>query len=525
MYGIKEEEVREMCEDVVGSGKACKCFIVPRKTMRAMQIIESFGVANLITVSSLEVGLIPLDDDCASLELHHFVPQIFLHENRILLAEAARAMVTLQKEFGAFDSISSKGNCSSVVASMITRFGRRDGLHDKSNSAQMDLLLLDRDLDLVTPFMTQLTFEGLIDEVLSIKYGMVSIPKKTLQEENKDQGDSKAEDSNTVNEFYKYPLNSSDELYEKIRNKPFGDALSQLADVTKFLKEQSDTCIQKTQTLSELSKFVSALPNLLNLKKSVTTFIRIAEMLTNYTDSEGEFMQILRAESELLNDSRKFTREFVEELMLRFRPWQSVLRLLILYSFINRGIKSSAFDFLREEFCRTYGYDKLIVLANLERMGWLVSEETYASSPVKNINFSKLKSTFRLFASYDSLENPVDISYTFSYSSYAPLSVRLIESFLTNGMLEINKALPDYPFTCTFTDKDHKKRVVPSNRSLLVFFIGGVTFAELAAIRFLSHSLKKPILIATTCMINGNLLLDQIQSDALGMDGTFPCTL
>lgn len=35
------------------------------------------------------------------------------------------------------------------------------------------LVLLDREVDVVTPMMTQITFEGLVDEVTGIKHGSV----------------------------------------------------------------------------------------------------------------------------------------------------------------------------------------------------------------------------------------------------------------------------------------------------------------------------------------------------------------
>jgi hypothetical protein len=37
-----------------------------------------------------------------------------------------------------------------------------------------NLVLLDRNIDLLTPMMTQLTYEGLIDETFDIKYSMFS---------------------------------------------------------------------------------------------------------------------------------------------------------------------------------------------------------------------------------------------------------------------------------------------------------------------------------------------------------------
>ena len=49
----------------------------------------------------------------------------------------------------------------------------RGGEHfDGSSPHQIDaVVLLDRSVDLITPLSTQLTYEGLIDEVYGIKYG------------------------------------------------------------------------------------------------------------------------------------------------------------------------------------------------------------------------------------------------------------------------------------------------------------------------------------------------------------------
>ena len=38
------------------------------------------------------------------------------------------------------------------------------------------IVLIDRDVDMVTPLCTQLTYEGLIDEILGIEKGAVAIP-------------------------------------------------------------------------------------------------------------------------------------------------------------------------------------------------------------------------------------------------------------------------------------------------------------------------------------------------------------
>ena len=47
----------------------------------------------------------------------------------------------------------------------------------------------------------------------------------------------------------------------------------------------------------------------------------------------------------------------------------------------------------------------------------------------------------------------------------------------------------------------------PSSKVVLVYFIGGVTYSEIAALRFLGKQRGLKILIATTAIINGRRML------------------
>ena len=58
------------------------------------------------------------------------------------------------------------------VTDMILRMRREMAGTERLISPQIDcLLLLDRNVDLLTPLMTQLTYEGLIDEIYGITNG------------------------------------------------------------------------------------------------------------------------------------------------------------------------------------------------------------------------------------------------------------------------------------------------------------------------------------------------------------------
>lgn len=118
---------------------------------------------------------------------------------------------------------------------------------------------------------------------------------------------------------------------------------------------------------------------------------------------------------------------------------------------------------------------------------------------------------------------PKDISYV--HTLYAPLSVRIVEQSLKpNGWQELTDILSSVPGP-TFEDYQTSGQSVPGGRRgsfsseasqsdaprvILVFFLGGCTFAEISALRFLSKQEENNVefLIATTKLVNKNSFLD-----------------
>ena len=96
-----------------------------------------------------------------------------------------------------------------------------------------------------------------------------------------------------------------------------------------------------------------------------------------------------------------------------------------------------------------------------------------------------------------------DKSARFSrYFGYSPLSVALIEQIITAA-----RAMP------LQSSKPFKQAMPPplplpaKNRVVVVYFLGGVTSAELAALRELSTSLSVQIVVAATDLISSHALL------------------
>lgn len=129
---------------------------------------------------------------------------------------------------------------------------------------------------------------------------------------------------------------------------------------------------------------------------------------------------------------------------------------------------------------------------------------------------------------------PKDISYVHTF--YAPLTIRIVEQSLKLlGWQALNNDLCSLPGP-TFEDyqtaqngtgtgggrrgsmtSELSQSDVP--RMILVFFIGGCTFAEVAALRFLAHDDQNvDFIIATTKIINKNSFLNNLmEKDVMKM--------
>ncbi len=88
------------------------------------------------------------------------------------LYQVAQTVTMLQDLFGPVKRISGKGNAAEHVFKLLNKLEREthtDAQPKQYNSVQIDqLILIDREVDLLSALATQLTYQGLIDELFSI---------------------------------------------------------------------------------------------------------------------------------------------------------------------------------------------------------------------------------------------------------------------------------------------------------------------------------------------------------------------
>ncbi|GCB61298.1 hypothetical protein scyTo_0007028, partial [Scyliorhinus torazame] len=108
--------------------------------------------------------------------------ECYLENDQTVLFHVAKGLMTLQTLYGTIPQIFGKGECARLVANMMLRMKREfAGSQNQILPVFDKLLLLDRNVDLLTPLATQLTYEGLIDEIYGIQnnYNLILLAMMT----------------------------------------------------------------------------------------------------------------------------------------------------------------------------------------------------------------------------------------------------------------------------------------------------------------------------------------------------------
>ena len=102
-----------------------------------------------------------------------------------MLYSVAAGIMKLQAMFGIIPLVRGKGERAQQVLSMLQQMRRgleaEAQLPGREQPAEIgSLLLIDRDVDLVSPMCTELTYEGLIHSIFGIKHGYVDLAPEIL---------------------------------------------------------------------------------------------------------------------------------------------------------------------------------------------------------------------------------------------------------------------------------------------------------------------------------------------------------
>ncbi|KAF7644199.1 hypothetical protein LDENG_00226070 [Lucifuga dentata] len=138
------------------------------------------------------------------------------------------------------------------------------------------------------------------------------------------------------------------------------------------------------------------------------------------------------------------------------------------------------------------------------------------SSLAKKSNFRALSRKLNLVPKSDEeydLRVPRDMAYIFS-GAYVPLSCKLIEQVLERdswaGLEEVTRLLNGHEFAVTGSNGADSRAKNDAQRVILIMFLGGCTFSEISALRFLGREKGYKFIVVTTAITNSARLLESL---------------
>ena len=516
-------------------GHEFSIFWVPRRTLVSERILEEAGVLGDTSIAEFPLYFLPLEKDLLSLELNDSFADLYLRKDPTPTFLLARALMPIQQKHGLFPRITGKGDNAKRLADLLARMRQELIAGEDTNESNKlgltpsttieSLIIIDREVDYATPLLTQLTYEGLIDEVVGIQNNQADVDSSIVgaapqppQSASKTVGAAPAQSKKR-----KILLDSSDKLYDQLRDTNFAIVGSLLNKVARRLQNDYDSR-HGTKTTSELREFVNKLPGYQAEQQSLKIHTGLAEEIMKHTRTE-QFSRLLEVQQNLAAGADPSSQhDAIEELIARDAPLTEVLRLLCLESCISGGIKPRELEGFKKMILQAYGYQHILTLDALEKLQLLLPRGSPVAAMIPmtgagtntgtKTNYTYLRKSLRLIVDEVNEHDPNDIAYV--YSGYAPLSVRLVQCILQKGYLTsitrtgvtavaaggasqgwrgFDEAVKHARGT-TFDDVQKGEDKVVKARALLsssgekktvfVVFLGGITFTEIAALRFIA---------------------------------------
>ena len=591
-------------------------YFVPHKTFICEQALADEGVLDCFAeTGECQLDLFPLDTDVISLELGASFKDCYVDGDSTMLTTVARSLQKLERTFGTIPHIKSKGTQAAIALQRFLNLKRQQQQQQQQQAGgasssptfgpavpEIDtLILLDRAVDFITPLLTPLTYEGIIDEFIGIHHGAIKVdPGLVGDTDAKDAGGGRgggwpstptsSSSASTPKDPVTIALNSNDALYAEIRDLHLEVLGLQLNEKAMEMRQTYARVKEETRdgSLNEIHDVVKSIPALQQKYKGLNLHINIAEFLKP-TTGHVRFQQRWQLERSMVEGEARY--EDLEDMIAAYEPVTQVLRLLALQSLTAGGIKASKYDMLKREVVQSYGYEYLFALGNMEQVGLLRKADSqlsnvvfgsigsggFSSSGGTGASWASLRRLLRLVKENVNTSVPDDIAYV--SSGYAPLSVRLLQLSQKPGWAacpEIFKLLPGptLEFTQTNVGGGGSRgggaplavlqeldrvlgtacsgvgggmsgggggaavsaaaagaakgvviatttatvggKMLPSGKKvMLVYFIGGVSFMEIAAMRYLSRQKDFPyqIIVCTTKLINGNVFVESTIED------------
>ena len=518
---------------------------VPRRSRVCEEKLKEKGVRGDVIIDELNLDFLPIDTDLLSMESNECFRDIYLNNDTTPIFNLAHGLITLQKLYGIIPNVVVKGEKAKQCYESMMRMQREVPDNERRVPSQIEnLILIDRTVDLITPMMIPATYEALLDEKFGIQLNRIEVPTSFFSADFRE-----VQKIDETKEKVPIRLLTNDQLYSDTRYAhmtPVGKILQEGARAQRQLRTDFDTQFSGSASniqgkkLAELREFVTRMSNQNAKTKTLSTHLELAYCIKQESTASYDLYlanQLAILFSPTVQDA---VRQIDERIAWKDNIFYILRYFAIVTHALGSQLKRKDYDAIKKDIVQTFGLQYLVLIHALERVGLLYLPDTSKNAPSIKSNETMLERLKRewnvLQEDQVNVTDPQDFYYVFY--QYAPISIRLIERivFSNAGMniQEMMSILPGANFVDTQqvpielkrqrhgsttsinslnrTNKQATQQQLQQqteSRVTLVVFIGGITYGEIAALRFLADQ-NRDFIIATTNFINGTTLMKSL---------------
>lgn len=418
-----------------------------RFTFIARQYLEMRGFLHKISTEELRLPAWILDPDYATIELPFAFSDLYIDGGGRCIESLSNIIKSIPN-YTYYSNVYMIGKASVEIGkSLPTNF----------HSAWTHILIFDRTVDSVTPFLTAMSYEAVVAELNGMTYGISRSPKNDL-----------------------VLFSDKDSIVAQIRSLPYQEATEYASEIFNTVQEE----ISKGEGIEKMRNLQK------NIKQAtITDHINIISEIPKILGQDPNFNINLNHEMNCyLNHQPDIN--FIKDSVTLSPTWHTPVRLLALYCQTAQKIPQEL-DEVRRMIIDRFGIEALAALWSLEEAGIIKSN-------MKPTNWNTLMKKFELFNKTPEKKSEKP------YDGYTPLVVRLLQRILKKQWNQCHLSLEQLkiPFRVDANRCSEATRV-------LCVFVGGATYGELAALRLSKYELLVHIDILTTQAVSPKKVLNQ----------------
>ena len=498
-------------------GVEANIIFIPGESYEIIEYMMANDLIKNFKRFSFNIDLLPIDNDLLSLEKKNCFREIYIDKNLTSISELANAFVKLESCFGKVKHRYMKGDNSKIFDDLVREKEKENDL--KTTDEILGMIVLDRSVDFLTTVTTNYTFEGLIDDYFGINFGTIKIKESFIKDDSK-----QIRNTNTDN-MITYSLTSfGNPFYSRVGCMHYLDAKQYLNDLYNYYQNMAvEDKSRGKSSLQDIAKITNEINKyMFEFKEPISVSKKILYQIIN-SNNEAEYLQYIRNEQLLLcGDFPRNLHLYYEDYICDKKDLNKILKLMVIENITQGGIQD--YNSIKRDILNIYGYQNIFLFRDLEHLGWL-KEKTYIKNLIE-LNHGQLCEKLELVKSSNFTEKKIeDCSY--AMGGFCPISLKLIEKAVEGKWNKIQDILKKMRGEVNFP-MDESEIVKPKKEvnTIFIVFIGGVTYTEIAGIRYLNRKFKeaydkssskkptrKQLIIITTGILNSKKLFLNLGKD------------